>query len=47
MKFQCEECLCHEYLDIEGSGEDDCGEFTDYICKECCHITRIYDELEA
>lgn len=43
MNFQCEECSSAEYLDIEGSGEDELGEFTDYVCKECGHITRVYN----
>ena len=43
-RFQCEECGNNEYADIEGSGEDKVGEFQDYVCKECGHITRIYDE---
>lgn len=42
MRFQCEECFCYEYVDIEGSGEDNHGEFEDYVCAECGHITRIY-----
>lgn len=41
--FQCEECFSTEFHDREGSGEDENGEFTDYVCEECDHITRIYD----
>jgi hypothetical protein len=43
-KFQCRECGCSEYSDIEGFGEDENGEFTDYICAECGLITRVPDE---
>lgn len=41
-RFQCEECGCYEYADIEGWGEDENGEFTAYICTECGHVTNIY-----
>lgn len=41
-EFQCEECFDTEYIDTYGSGEDEIGEFEDYICKECGHITRAY-----
>ncbi|NCI19911.1 hypothetical protein EJM73_08355 [Clostridium botulinum] len=42
--FQCDDCGCKEYLDIEGSGVDECGNgFSDYWCKECGELTRIYD----
>ncbi len=40
--FQCEECGCTEYVDTEGSGKGEYGEFEDYICSECRSITRIY-----
>lgn len=43
-RFQCEECGCREYLDIEGSGKDEVGEFQDYVCDECGGITRVYDK---
>jgi len=42
-RFQCEECGCYRYADIEGSGEDENGEFTAYVCEDCCHITVIYE----
>ncbi|MCC5439789.1 hypothetical protein [Clostridium botulinum] len=42
-RFQCEECGCYRYVDIEGSGEDENGEFTAYVCEDCCHITVIYE----
>ena len=44
MEFQCEHCGCIEYLDREGSGTDEHGDFSDYWCKECNQLTRIYDE---
>ena len=44
--FQCEECFDTEYRNVIGSGEDVNGEFTDYECVDCGHVTRIYDELE-
>lgn len=40
-RFQCEECGSLDYIDKEGCGEDDNGEFEDYVC-ECGHITRVY-----
>lgn len=40
-RFQCEECGNLEYLDKEGSGEDEYGEFEDYIC-QCGYITRVH-----
>lgn len=42
--IECEECFCTG-MDFEeyGSGEDESGEFTDYICNECGHINRVYD----
>ncbi|KRU40040.1 hypothetical protein [Clostridium sporogenes] len=40
-RFQCCECGCSEYADIEGFGEDEYGEFTDYVCTECGAITRV------
>lgn len=41
-KFQCEECGCYRYIDREGSGKDEFGEFEDCVCEDCGHITRIY-----
>lgn len=41
-RFQCEECGCYEYLDKEGFGEDEIGEFEDYVCLDCGSITKIY-----
>ncbi|MCP1184980.1 hypothetical protein [Paenibacillus sp. 1781tsa1] len=43
MNFQCEECFDNEYAEVVGSGEDENGEFTDYECADCHHVTRIYD----
>lgn len=43
MNFQCEECGCSRYVDIEGSGKDKKGEFVAYVCEDCGHITKIYD----
>jgi len=43
-RFQCQECGCSKYANIEGWGEDEIGTFTEYICDECGEITRIYDE---
>lgn len=43
-QFQCDECGCREYADVECLGEDEYGEFIDYICAECGTITRIYYE---
>jgi uncharacterized Zn finger protein len=40
---QCDECGNNEHFDIEGFGEDEGGNFTDYICEECGQILRIYD----
>jgi hypothetical protein len=40
-KFQCDECGSSIYIDKEGSGEDDNGEFEDYVC-ECGYVTRVY-----
>lgn len=40
-RFQCDECGSLTYVDKEGSGEDDNGEFEDYVC-ECGYITKIY-----
>ena len=40
-RFQCEECGSLYWADKEGSGEDEYGEFEDYVC-ECGYITRIY-----
>ena len=47
--FTCDDCGCTEYLDVEGSGIDEYGNgFTDYWCKECGELTRIYDgDFEA
>lgn len=45
-RFQCEECFNNEYIEIVGSGEDEVGEFSDFECKECRHITRVYDNEE-
>lgn len=42
-RFQCEECGNLDYLDREGSGEDEQGEFEAYSC-ECGYITKIYYE---
>lgn len=44
-RFQCEECGDLEYLDKEGSGEDEIGEFEAYSCA-CGHITKIYYNKE-
>lgn len=45
---ECEECF-YSSVDFEeyGSGEDENGEFTDYICSECGHVNRVYDNLES
>jgi len=42
--IECEECF-YSGMDFEqyGSGEDDNGEFTDYMCPECGGLTRVYD----
>lgn len=45
-RFQCEECGCNDYLDIEGWGTDEVSEFADYVCEDCGHITRVYVETE-
>lgn len=42
-RFQCEECGSYDYLDREGSGEDEHGEYEAFSC-ECGHITHIYYE---
>lgn len=42
IRFQCEECGSYEYSDMEGFGEDEFGEFEDYVCSECGTITRVY-----
>ncbi|NCI19751.1 hypothetical protein EJM73_08945 [Clostridium botulinum] len=44
MRFQCEECGSYRYLDREGSGEDEFGEFEAYSCADCDYITKIYYE---
>lgn len=41
---QCKECGNQYNLENVGSGEDLNGEFTDYECKECNVITRVYDD---
>jgi len=43
-RFQCCECGCTEYGDIEEFGEDEYGEYTDYLCAECGATTRYSDE---
>lgn len=43
MEFVCDECGCTEYLDREGSGTDEYGDFTDYWCKECESLVRMYE----
>ncbi len=42
--FQCSECGSSIYHDIEGSGCDEHGEFTEYWCNDCNSRVRIYDE---
>ncbi|MFS0815393.1 hypothetical protein ABC382_00295 [Lysinibacillus sp. 1P01SD] len=41
---QCKDCGNQNNLENVGSGEDWNGEFTDYECKECNGITRVYDD---
>lgn len=43
---QCDECGNNSGFDTEGWGEDEFGEFTDYICEECGAIFRVHDSEE-
>ncbi|MEQ8154625.1 MAG: hypothetical protein ABRQ25_07050 [Clostridiaceae bacterium] len=44
IRFKCEKCGCRDYSDVEGFGQDEKGEYTDYVCAECGHVTTLYDE---
>lgn len=46
LEFKCKNCGCMRYSDVEGSGTDKFGDFTEYWCEDCEQLTRMYDDEE-